>query len=491
MFQRLICGAALVLSATLGAAGAARADMLPESALHGKKILFVDGEADAEKPSDDARVRAHLRDMGFAVTEARGDARPELNGVDLIVISATADPFRLDPAYRTTNVPIFTYNQMAYPDLGMTGSTAHSDFEIVSTDLPLMNGRMPATLYGYGANTTHDIARAVGLRDRMFGLYYLRMHTLGWGKPGNAATVIADTEGMPDHAALFAYEKGALLSNRESAPGRRVGFWINADGFHNLSQVSGPAANDPNVRDWNVGLRLFDASIRWAVSPPPPPTRLPPTLAKGKKVLFVGRTDGMEGAEADVHMVAHLRQMGFDVTWRDQSAREDGADAFDLIILSSPDSKWKLANKYLNTTASLLSLDGLLADAYRMTGRVRWAEYGEHGEEGEDDDLAANSIKIVNPLHPLAAGMSGVVQYLKEPAVVKWATPAHSATIIATLPDAPNQVAVFGYEKGATMDGYFVAPGRRAFFSLDNPDFDNLTPDGLALLDNTLLWMVR
>jgi hypothetical protein len=325
----------------------------------------------------------------------------------------------------------------------------------------------------------------------MFGLYYLRMHTLGWGKPGNAATVIADTEGMPDHAALFAYEKGALLSNREFAPGRRVGFWINADGFHNLSQVSGPAANDPNVRDWNVGLRLFDASIRWAVSPPPPPTRLPPTLAKGKKVLFVGRTDGMEGAEADVHMVAHLRQMGFDVTWRDQSALEDGADAFDLIILSSTNSKWKLANKYLNTTASLLSLDGLMADAYRMTGRVRWAEYGEHGEQAEDHDLAANSIKIVNPLHPLAAGMSGVVQYLKEPAVVKWATPAHSATIIATLPDAPNQVAVFGYEKGATMDGYFVAPGRRAFFSLDNPDFDNLSPDGLALLDNTLLWMVR
>jgi hypothetical protein len=317
------------------------------------------------------------------------------------------------------------------------------------------------------------------------------MHSLGWGKPTNAATVIADTEGMPDHASLFAYEKGSRLYDGQPASGRRVGFWIDGDGFHNLSQVHGPFAKDANVRDWNVGLPLFDASIRWAVSPPPAPAALSPALARGKKILFVGRTDGMEGAESDVHMVEHLRKLGYDVTWRDQSDPEDGADRYDVIILSSTDSKWKLANKYLNTTAALLCLDALMADGYRMVGRVRWADYGEHGEVGEDDDLEAASLRIVNPLHPLAAGMSGVVQYLKEPAVVKWATPAQSATVIATLPDAPNQVAVFGYEKGATMWGYYVAPGRRALFSLDNPDFDNLSPDGLKLFDNTVLWMVR
>jgi len=492
MFKKTICGTALALAANFAVpAGIARAGMLAPADIHGKKVLFVAGEAEADAPSDDPLVEARLQAMGFSLTKTDGRAAPDLKGVDLILISATANAFHLNPAYRSTSLPIFTWNQSAYPALGLTGPTAHSDFEIVSSELPLMAGRLPAGLYGYAANTSNEIAKEVGLKAQMLGLYYLRLESFGWGKPNNSATVIADTEGMSDHAALFTYEKGSYLVNGQAAPGRRVGFWMVADTFHNLSRTDGPPAKDEPVRNWSVGQALFDASIRWAASPPTPEPLPSPSLAMHKKLLFVGRTDGLEGAAEDTHMVSHLRGMGFDVTWRDQSESDAGANAFDLIVLSSTASKWKLANKYRDTTAPLLLLDGLMIDMYRMAGRVRWTDYGEHGEEGEDDDLPANAIRIVNPLHPLAGGQHGVVNYLKEPGVVKWATPGRSATVIATLPDAPNQVAVFGYEKGATMDGYYVAPGRRAFFSLDNPDFDNLTPEGLKLLDNSLLWMVR
>jgi len=487
----------MTLAAAVFFAHGMAAQMLAPSDLHGKRLLFVVGEADKHHPSDDGLVKKHLQAMGFNIVEAADtDPATKAQGVDLIVISSTADPYALKTKYRELPIPLFTWNQPAYPGLAMTGPHLHTDYEVV--DPAHFFARSYSELYAFGANTTHEIARAVDLKNQLFGTFYLRPGTVGWGCPTPAATVIANFEGYPFRAGLFVYEKNAVMFGGVSAPARRVGFFMASDNFHLLTVAYGPALQDPDLRDWYKGLALFDASIRWAVSPPPAGPRddasaLHSTVAaaaKGKKVMFVGRKKTPEGAEADQHIIERLTELGFYVTFRDQMDPQAGADQYDLIVLSATNSKYKLSNKYRDVSVPVLCLEGLLVDTLRMAGRNRYVDYGEHGEEKESDDPADNSLLIVNPNHEMSAGLTGIVQFTKEKNVLKWARPSPGATVVATLPNMMEQAAIFGYEKGATMDGYFIAPARRVLFPLDNDAFDDLTPDGLALFDAAVLWAI-
>ena len=471
--------------------------MLPESGLQGKKVLFVAGEKDEKHPSDDELVKKHLKAMGFSVTEAaEADSASKADGMDLVVISSTADAYALKSTYRDAPVPVFTWNQPAYPGLAMTGPHLHTDYEVVTPQH--FYARSFSELYAYGANTTCEIAKAIDLKPQLFGTFYLQPGTVGWGVPTQAATVITNFEGYPRRAGLFTYEKGATMMGGVSAPARRVGFFMSSSNFHLLSVAYGPALEDPDLKDWYKGLALFDASVRWAVSSPPAAPKDDPaalhsslvSIAKGKKLLFVGRKKTPEGAEADEHMIDRLKESGFDVTFRDQTDPQAGADQYDLVVLSATNSKYKLSNKYRDIPVPILCLEGLFADTLRMAGRNRYVDYGEHGEEKESDDPADDSLRIINPNSEISAGLSGVVQFIKEKDVLKWAKPGPGAMVIASLPDMMEQAAIFGYEKGATMDGYYVAPARRMLFPLDNPAFDDLTPKGLALFDAAVLWSI-
>ncbi|WP_266156701.1 hypothetical protein [Dyella silvatica] len=71
---------------------------------------------------------------------------------------------------------------------------------------------------------------------------------------------------------------------------------------------------------------------------------------------------------------------------------------------------------------------------------------------------------------------------------MNWGKPGLGASIIATVAGQPEKVAIFGYEKGATMDYESLAPARRVMFFLDNETFDNLTPEGLHLFDAAIDW---
>ena len=161
------------------------------------------------------------------------------------------------------------------------------------------------------------------------------------------------------------------------------------------------------------------------------------------------------------------------------------------MIISATCSKYKLSNKYVDTTEPVLLLEGLYADTMHMTGRDRYVDYGEHGEPKESDDPQEAYLKIIGAWHPLAAGLKpGMVQVLKDPGMIKWIVPEPSAIAVASLPGAPEQKAIVDYEKGAAMYGGFIAPGRRELFPLDNEAFDDLTPQGLSLFDAAIRWLV-
>lgn len=476
----------------------AHAALAPWSALAGKTVLFVTGGADSPTPNDDARVARHLQQLGLVVHTVDAAApASDADGAALIVLSSTANAHVLGEKYADTAVPVFTWNTYDYPNLGLTGPVLHHDFEVIDPVQHYPDSF--SVLYGYGANVTSQISRAVGLKAQLFGTLYLEPETAGWGRPGPGGTVIADFKGMSDHAAVFTYEREASLADGRVAPARRVGFYLGDDDFHLLTAAYGPAADDPNMRSWAIGLKLFDTALRWAASPPPAipaydPSALEATLrraARGKKLLFVARKDAGEGAEADEHIVAHLRGLGFTVTVADQSDPQTRAQGQDLVMVSGTCSKWKLANKYADVPVPLISLEGLMSDTLHFSGYDRYVDYGEHGEERESDDPAESYLDIVGAWSPMAAGLKpGLVKFATDPGVLKWARPLPDAIVIATLPNEPQERAIFGYPKGARMAGGFIAPARRSLLPLDNPTYDELTPQGSALFDAVVLWTI-
>ena len=484
----------IALSVSLpGLAAAARGQMLSAAALQGKRVYFVVGEEQAGRPNDDALVLRHLEKMGFEVIEARDSkAAASPAGADLIVISSTADPRLLQEKYAASKLPVFTWNTYLYPEMKMTGPHLHTDYEVV--DPQHFFARSYSELYGYGAGNLSAIARAAGLKPQLFGTLYLEPQTVGWGRPAEGATTVTTFEGDPGKAGIFAYERGSTMYGNFAAPARRVAFYLSDDNFHLLTAVYGPAAKDPQLRDWYVGLRLFDAAIRWAATPPPPRPQLQDSVsfnARGAKLLYVERKLAFEGEETDRHIVEHLKQMGFKVTIVDQMDAESSAAGEDAIVISATCSKYKLANKYVDAPIPVLLLEGLYADTLRLTGRVRYVDYGEHGEPNESDDPPEAYLKIVGAWHPMAAGLPpGLVKVLKEPGMMKWAIPEPSAVAIASLPGEAEQKAIFVYEKGAAMYGGFLAPARRELFPLDNDAFDDLTPQGRELFDAAVEWLV-
>jgi hypothetical protein len=472
--------------------------MLSPEQVKGKKILLVVGEPEKGETNDDGLVKKHLEDQGYVVTLAREDDLATVaSGQDLIMISSTADSREVGDRYAGAAVPVFTWNTVDYPDMKMTGPERHVDFETIDPEQDY--ARSFSMLYGYFPNATDPIVKEFGGKTQLFGTLYLLPQHFGWGKPAAAADIVVNVEGDPTHAGVFTYEKGTTMYNGFLAPARRAGFYLQDSTFHYLTEIHGPAENDPDMVDWWVGLKLFDATVRWTVSQPREAGPYDPgatkaaliNAAKGKKVLFVRRLNTPEGEESDDHIVDHLKEVGFQVKEVDQTQPQTEAEGEDLILISATNSKYKTTNKYRDTAIPLMCLEGLMADTLKMAGRRRYVDYGEHGEAKESEDPPEAYLEIVNSNHPMAAGLkNGYVKFIKEADVLKWATPPPSATVIATLPNSFHERAIFGFEKGAAMADEFVAPARRTMFPVDNPAFDDLTEQGHALFDAALLWTI-
>ena len=498
MLTRTLIASTLLTTALASSSIANAQHILTHEQAKGKKILLVVGEPKKGETNDDELVKKHFERQGYIVTMAsEDDPATKASGQDLVVLSSTADPREIADKYAGVAVPVFTWNTVDYPDMKMTGPERHVDFETI--DSVQDYARSFSMLYGYFPNATDPIVKEFGGKTQLFGTGYLLPQDFGWGKPAASADIVVNTEGDPTHAGVFTYEVGATMYGGFVAPARRVGFYIQDSTFHYLTEVHGLPEKDPDMADWWVGVKLFDASIRWALSQPESVDAYDPAAtkaalakaAKGKKVLFVRRLDTPEGEESDDHIVEHLKEVGFIVKEVDQTQPQTAAEGEDFILISATNSKYKTTNKYRDAKIPLMCLEGLMADTLKMAGRRRYLDYGEHGAQKESEDPPEAYLEIVNSNHPMAAGLkNGYVKFIKEADVLKWATPPPSATIIATLPNSTHERAIFGFEKGVAMADEFVAPARRTMFPVDNPAFDDLTEAGHALFDAAVLWTI-
>ncbi|QJU60583.1 hypothetical protein HL653_10320 [Sphingomonas sp. AP4-R1] len=192
-----------------------------------------------------------------------------------------------------------------------------------------------------------------------------------------------------------------------------------------------------------------------------------------------------KGPSRDIDMKVrdHLAERGFTVRIADQDAEPATAKDVDLVIISSTISSKDVKPGWRTLPVPLLTWENDILDDLAMTGKRHDADFGEAEKE--------RYLWIVNAPQPMAAGLpAGVVNVYGKQAAMSWGRPGLGATTIATIYGQPEKAAIFGYEKGATMDYEAIAPARRVMMFLNNDSFANLSPAGLKLFDAAIDWTV-
>ena len=202
--------------------------------------------------------------------------------------------------------------------------------------------------------------------------------------------------------------------------------------------------------------------------------------APGRKlVLLVQR--GSPNAAVDEQVAQHLGTRGFAVAMLDQAAEPAAAAGAELVVISSTVAAKDVHPGWRQLPVPLLTWENDLLDDLAMTGKRHDADFGEAAKE--------RYLWLVNAPHPMGAGLpAGVANVYQRQAGMSWGRPGLGATTIATLYGQPEKAAIFGYEKGATMDYESLAPARRVMFFLGNDGFTNLAPAGRALFDAAVDW---
>ncbi len=195
-------------------------------------VLFVVGNA-ATLSKGDATAKERLENLGYTVTvkEATAAATVDSNDKSLVIVSSTSLSADVGTKFRNIGVPVVTWEQALFDDLGMTGSATVDHGTIANqTQLSILDTshQLAAALSGVQTVTTAPV-------------------TFTWGVPNANAVSIAAVPGE-NKIVIFGYDKDAPMLGL-NAPARRVGLYLEDTSAANLNQN---------------GKALFDAAIRWA-----------------------------------------------------------------------------------------------------------------------------------------------------------------------------------------------------------------------------------
>ncbi|OWQ92284.1 hypothetical protein CDN99_08095 [Roseateles aquatilis] len=202
--------------------------------------------------------------------------------------------------------------------------------------------------------------------------------------------------------------------------------------------------------------------------------------AGGERVILVIQKAGPHRAVDDA-VARHLSERGYAVQVEDQQATPDVAAGAALVVISSTVSGKDVDPGWRHVAVPLLTWENDILDDLAMTGKRHDVDFGAQVKE--------RFLWIVNAPHPMAGGLAaGVANVYVKQAGMGWGKPGLGATTIATIYGEPGKAAIFGYEKGATMDYESLAPARRVMVFLDNDTFVNLSDSGRTLFDAAVDW---
>ncbi len=207
-------------------------------------------------------------------------------------------------------------------------------------------------------------------------------------------------------------------------------------------------------------------------------------------LLYVANLPATAG---DTAAVNRLTAMGYNVDSLDDNATSVGDwVGFDLILVSSSSVAGNVGSKYRDAPIPVMTWDNVLfreafmgftgdqngsscpnACASACPGVCCGTCPGDYGGVGTFEDILPNdSVRIVDDVHPIAAGFSnGLLQvFTGGTDWTSWARVSTGADIVATVWDGSPFATIFVYEVGAMMNS-IPAPARRVgFFFPDNMD---------------------
>ena len=218
----------------------------------------------------------------------------------------------------------------------------------------------------------------------------------------------------------------------------------------------------------------------------------------------------------DRSLELHLRlDLGHHVTMMPDNTEEAemqaAADAADLIIIPESVTSTRVRSKLTATSIPVINMEAFLQDEFQFvdpdgvsvdpgspeggaggtvedpTGEV---DVGHFGSIPDETDIV-----IVDPSHPLAAGLSGRITVYTIPAEINWAVSEVLATgvqTVAALPDYPEAQSIYFILPGdALFDGSPSPNLRISLFTENNNDlgtYHRMTEDGHRLFDAAINW---
>jgi hypothetical protein len=208
---------------------------------------------------------------------------------------------------------------------------------------------------------------------------------------------------------------------------------------------------------------------------------------RGTATLVVGSLMLTPG---DERVKKRLETLGFDVHVRGSGPPDpEELRRTSVVLLSSSIFSLDVNTQYRDIAVPIIVWEPSLFDDLGMTGPEENGDCGVSPSNGE--------AVIKDPAHPLAAGVSGLVQLIApnrdgsgrpRRMEMTFGIPGPQAAWVATWPGRPTRAVVFAYERGQAMPGLASAPARRVGLFLYDRSPPQLTETGWALFDAALLW---
>ncbi|MEM7158388.1 MAG: hypothetical protein AAF799_36455 [Myxococcota bacterium] len=191
--------------------------------------------------------------------------------------------------------------------------------------------------------------------------------------------------------------------------------------------------------------------------------------------------NGTANSSLDAPMVPLLQSLGLTVILsQDNLSTAADADPTAIVVVSESATSFQVGDTFRDVDEPVLVMEALIWDDMFMS---------QAGIAVDDIDIT-----IVDETHPIAAGQTGTVEFMLEDpgSGIFHVSPPAGAQVVASRVGAPDEVTIYAFEAGDTMDNGFTAPGRRIGFGGDvDGGFGangQLGTIGLQMFEAAVLW---
>ncbi|RPJ05236.1 MAG: hypothetical protein EHM28_12495 [Spirochaetaceae bacterium] len=174
-----------------------------------------------------------------------------------------------------------------------------------------------------------------------------------------------------------------------------------------------------------------------AATPAPVADKPATPVSAGNSVLLVTRTASGELRPHDVVVVKRLETLGYKVTILEAkpATGEEGKD-HDFIFISEANDSKQIKAKFLLSGKPQIICESYVADDMGFTGPAAEVDNGKI-------EYIYDSINIVDPAHPLAAGLTGTVKIFKEVGTVGFGVPGGDVKVVAVATEHTKTALIY------------------------------------------------